>query len=107
MRKEGSPKRPRGSVQLHLDSSLPPRCLCHLPSGASRGLAVPTISSLTNVTSSFILSFQKSQSWYNVSIPFLLWVHVSGRDGDVVGGGEVWCAGGAVCGLSRRRNPGG
>lgn len=29
---------------------------------------MPTVSSLTNFTFSFILSFQKSQSWYNVSI---------------------------------------
>lgn len=35
---------------------------------------MPTVSSLTNFIFSFILSFQKSQSWYNVSIPvfFLL-----------------------------------
>lgn len=65
-----------GSILLHLDSSsLPaPCCLCNLPSGARNTLAIPTISSLTNFTFSFILSFQKSQSWYNVSIPVSLLV---------------------------------
>lgn len=56
---------------------------------------MPTISSLTNFTFSFILSFQKSQSWYNVSIPVSLLVGVwnwRGVDMDVVGVNGAWSA---------------
>lgn len=49
---------------------------------------MPIVSSLTNFTFSFILSFQKSQSWYNVSISvFFLLVHVE-REGHGHGRGH-------------------
>ena len=54
---------------------------------------MPTISSMTNVTSSFLLSFQKSQSWYNVSIPVSLLVGAHKREG----WGRGWGWRGVAC----------
>lgn len=66
---------------------------------------MPATSSLTNLTFSFILFFQKSQSWYNVSIRF--------SSCRTCGAGGTWRSWGmetiecprAACGLQQTAGP--